>query len=100
MKLRIVLMIPSNPKVAIIGKKISAPLSPDRFSSGRKKKYSRKAEKAAPTTIASGSAIQKEPVFSKIAAPTNEDASAKPPAAKLTTRVLRQTKTIEIAISE
>ena len=93
-------MIPSKPKVAIIGKNISEPLSPDRFSSGRRKKYSMKAENAAPATIASGSAIQKEPVFSKIDAPTNEEASAKPPAAKLITRVLRQTKTIEIAIRE
>jgi hypothetical protein len=59
-----------------------------------------KAENTAPASIAIGRAIQKEPVFSRIAAPTNEDARANPHAAKLTTRVLRQTKTIEIAIKE
>jgi hypothetical protein len=58
------------------------------------------AENMAPATIARGSAIQNEPVFSKIDAPTNEDARANPTAAKLITRVLRQTRTIEIAIRE
>ena len=50
--------------------------------------------------IATGKATQNEPVISKIVAPTKVDANAIPPAAKLTTRVLRQTKTIAIAISE
>ncbi|CAB4335420.1 unannotated protein [freshwater metagenome] len=100
MKFRIDLMIPSMPKVAIIGKKISWFFSPERLSRGRKKKYSMKAENAAPANIAIGSETQNEPVFSRTAAPTNVEARARPPAAKLTTRVLRQTKTIAIAISE
>ena len=83
----------------MIGKKISSPLSPDLFSSGRKKKNSITAEKSAPAIIAIGSETQNDPVFSNTAAPTNEEASASPPCAKLITRVLRQTKTIAIAIN-
>jgi hypothetical protein len=59
-----------------------------------------KAENTAPATIATGSAIQNDPVFSRTEAPTKDEAKAKPPAAKFTTRVLRQTKTMEIAIRE
>ena len=57
------------------------------------------AENSAPAIIAIGSETQNDPVLSNTAAPTNEDASASPPCAKLITRVLRQTKTIAIAMS-
>ena len=83
-----------------MGKKISWFLSPERLSSGRKKKYSIKDEIAAPANIATGKAIQNEPVTSNMVDPTKVDAKAIPPAAKLTTRVLRQTNTMEIAINE
>ena len=87
-------MMPSRPKVAIIGKNIAPPLSPDLFSNGRKIKNSITAEKIAPANIAKGSETQKFPVIFKALAPTNEAASANPPAAKFITLVLRQTNTI------
>jgi hypothetical protein len=54
---------------------------------------------AAPRIIASGSDIQKFPVRETSSYPMYADRSAIPACAKFTTRVERQTKTIEIAIS-
>jgi hypothetical protein len=69
------------------------------LSKVRIKKNSMNALNAAPRIMATGSAIQKLPVRETNSYPKYAERRAIPPCAKFTTRVERQTKTIEIAIN-